>query len=179
MNLITLGSESVKGHSIFFVTVFFFLVLIPMARHTAVARFPLRWCYTGQLATPTGNADAQRMFFARICRHVTLLNRFQILATRCSTANIAQKSSAAGCYTRMIFRATSYHCKLALQVDQCNTTFSEFIQFYSNSTGFLSCFFRHFLPLPRLINFRFTPQPHQKCHIIQCETFQAFYSLLR
>ena len=29
----------------------------------------------------------------------------------------------------MIFRATSYHCKLALQVDQCNNTFtSRFVQ---------------------------------------------------
>ena len=50
----------------------------------------LRWCYTGQLATPTCNTDSQRMFFARICRHVTLLNRFQKLPTRCSTA-ISQK----------------------------------------------------------------------------------------
>ena len=63
---------------------------------------------------PTCNAHSQRMFLARICRHVTLLNRFQKLATRCSTANIAKNR----------FRATSYHCKLALQVDQCNTTLS-------------------------------------------------------
>ena len=52
------------------------------------------------------------MFFARICRHDTLWNRFQKLATRCSTANIAKKLSATGCYTRIIFRATSYRCKL-------------------------------------------------------------------
>ena len=51
----------------------------------------LRWCYTGQLATPTCNANSQRMFFARICRHFTLLNRFQKLPTRCSTANIVKK----------------------------------------------------------------------------------------
>ena len=114
--------------------------------------------------------DLQRMFFARICRHVTVgrfltqrlvsrltehgfwrgrrgcgivnngilvivatkidgsmlqwpicskfaqscckfLNRFQKLATRCSTANIAQKASATECYTRTIFRAISYRCK--------------------------------------------------------------------
>ena len=40
----------------------------------------LRWCYTGQLATPTCNADSQCMFLTRICRHVTLLNRFKKLA---------------------------------------------------------------------------------------------------
>ena len=69
----------------------------------------------------TCNADSQRMFLARIFRHVTLLNRFQKLPTRCSTANLAKKkSSTTGCYTRTIFRATSCHCKLALQVDQCN-----------------------------------------------------------
>ena len=44
------------------------------------------------------------------------------------TSNVLQhckyrkKSSATECYTRTIFRATSYHCKLALQVDQCNIT---------------------------------------------------------
>ena len=41
----------------------------------------------------TCNADSQRMFFARICRHVTLLNRFLKLPTRCSTANIAKNRS--------------------------------------------------------------------------------------
>ena len=71
----------------------------------------------------TCHSDSQRMFFARICRHVTLLNRFQELPTRCSTANIAKNRPQRGCYTWTIFRATSYHCKLALQVDQCNTTF--------------------------------------------------------
>ena len=72
----------------------------------------------------TCNAGSQRMFLARICRHVTLLNRFQKLATRCSTANIAKKTFPMGRYTGIIFRATSYHCKLALQVDQCNITLS-------------------------------------------------------
>ena len=51
---------------------------------------------------------------------VTLLNRFQKLPTRCSTGNIAKNRSQR--YTRMIFCATSYHCKLVLQVDQCNIT---------------------------------------------------------
>ena len=86
---------------------------------------PLKVVLSSQLATSTCNADSQRMLFARICRHVTLLNRFQKLPTRCSTANIAKKSSATGWYARTIFRATSYHCKLALQVDQCNITFSQ------------------------------------------------------
>ena len=82
----------------------------------------LRWCYTGQLATPTCNADSQRMFFARICRHDTLLIAFK--NHRVAAVQISQKkSSATGCYTRTIFRATSYHCKLALQVDQCNIAF--------------------------------------------------------
>ena len=49
------------------------------------------------------------------------LNRFRKLATRCSTPNIAEKSSATGCYTRTIFRGASHHCKSA--IDQCNTTF--------------------------------------------------------
>ena len=79
----------------------------------------------------TCNADSQRMFLARICRHVTLLNRFQKLATRCSTANIAKN---------LIFRATSYHCKLALQVDQCNTTFSKHL--CKNEDGDVLIFFR-------------------------------------
>ena len=51
------------------------------------------------------------------------LNHFQKLATHCSTANIVKESSATGCYTRTIFHATLYHCKWALQIDQCNTTF--------------------------------------------------------
>ena len=33
-------------------------------------------------------------------------------------------------YTEMIFRATSYHCKLALQVDQCNTTFTNQVMLF-------------------------------------------------
>ena len=39
------------------------------------------------------------------------------------------KSSATGCYTRTIFCETSYHCKLALQVDQCNTTLKQTVAF--------------------------------------------------
>ena len=54
-----------------------------------------RWCYTGQFATPTCNADSQRMFFRTnlqtcytCCK---FLNRFQNLAT-CNTAlQISQK----------------------------------------------------------------------------------------
>ena len=76
----------------------------------------LRWCYTGQLATPTCNADSQRMFFARICRHVTLLNRFQKLPTRCSTANIAKSRSQRAVTLEWFFAQhhiiASWRCKL-------------------------------------------------------------------
>ena len=60
------------------------------------------------------------MFLARICRTVTLLNRFQKLATRCSTANVAKNRSQPAVTLK---RTTSYHCKLALQVDQCKGPF--------------------------------------------------------
>ena len=72
-----------------------------------------RWCYTGQLATPT---FSQRMFFARICRHVTLLNRFQKLPTRCSTANIATNCPQRGVMLEPFFAqhriVASWRCKL-------------------------------------------------------------------
>ena len=67
-----------------------------LSHGTKWKQWTLRWCYTGQLATPTCNADSQRMFFAQICRHATLLNRFQNLATRCSTANIAKNRPQRG-----------------------------------------------------------------------------------
>ena len=73
----------------------------------------------------TCNADSQRMFF---CTNLQTCYTFESLS---KTSNALQhckyrkKSFAAGRYTRMIFRATSYHCKLALQVDQCNITFRE------------------------------------------------------
>ena len=63
-------------------------------------------CYTDQFAPNSHNA---------------------VFVSLSSTANIAKKSSATGCYTRTIFRATSSHCKSALQIDQCNATFK-----YSN-----------------------------------------------
>ena len=82
----------------------------------ALSFFPLRWCYTGQLATSTCNADSQRMFFARICRHVTLLNRFQKLATRYSTANIAKNRPQRGVTPERFFAqhriTASWRCKL-------------------------------------------------------------------
>ena len=80
----------------------------------------------------TCNANLQRRF----ATHVFLTN-LQTCYTvywiafknfqRAAALQISQKkkSSATGCYaSRTIFRATSYHCKLALQVDQCNITFS-------------------------------------------------------
>ena len=67
-------------------------------------------------------------------QHITLTNLLRIRAmllqvfeSLSKTCNVLQhckyrkKLSATGCYTRTIFRATSYHCKLALQVDRCNT----------------------------------------------------------
>ena len=76
----------------------------------------LRPCYTGQLATPTCNADSQRMFLTRICRHVTLLNCFQKLATRCSTANIAKNRSQRAVTLEWFFAQhriiASWRCKL-------------------------------------------------------------------
>ena len=81
------------------------------------------WNLKVMLHWSTCNADSQGMFLARICRHVTLWNRFQKLSTRCSTANIAKNRWQRAVTLEYFFRATSYHCKLALQVDQCNTTF--------------------------------------------------------
>ena len=52
-----------------------------------------------------------------------ILNRFQKLATRYSTANIAKNRPQRGVTPERFFAQLSYHCKLALQVDQCNTTF--------------------------------------------------------
>ena len=63
---------------------------------THVFRTNLQTCYTFESLSKTSNA-------LQHCKY-------------------RKKSSATGCYTRTIFRATSYHCKLALQVDQCNTT---------------------------------------------------------
>ena len=78
----------------------------------------LRWCYTGQLATPTCNGDWQHMFFARICRHVTLLNRFQKFPTRCSTANITKNRSQRGVTLERFFARhriiASWRCKLTV-----------------------------------------------------------------
>ena len=83
---------------------------------SCLSPFYLRWCYTGQLATPTCNADSQRMFFAQICRHATLLNRFQNLATRCSTANIAKNRPQRGVTLDRFFAqhriVASWRCKL-------------------------------------------------------------------
>ena len=72
----------------------------------------------------TCNANFQRWFATHVF-HTNLQTcyTFESLPTRSSTANIAKKSSTTRCYTWTIFRATSYHCKLALQVDQCNATF--------------------------------------------------------
>ena len=65
---------------------------------------------------PTCNADSQRMFFAQICRHATLLNRFQKLPTRCSTANIAKNSPQRAVTLEWFFVQhhiiASWRCKL-------------------------------------------------------------------
>ena len=89
----------------------------------------LRWCYTGRFATPICNADSQRMFLARICRHVHLshiFNRFRKLATRCSTENGAKNRPQRGVTLERFFAQTLYHYKSAFQIDQCKTTFRQF-----------------------------------------------------
>ena len=78
--------------------------------------YDLRWCYTGQLATPTCNGVSQHMFFARICRHVTLFNRFQKCPMRCSTVNIAKNRPQRGVALERFFARhriiASWRCKL-------------------------------------------------------------------
>ena len=64
----------------------------------------------------TSNADSQRMFLTRTCRHVTLLNCFQKLAARCSTANIAKNRSQRAVTLEWFFAQhriiASWRCKL-------------------------------------------------------------------
>ena len=75
----------------------------------------------------TCNANLQRRFATHVFR--TNLQTCYTFESLSKTSNALQhckyrkESSATGCYTRTIFRATSYHCKLALQVDQCNIAF--------------------------------------------------------
>ena len=78
----------------------------------------------------TCNANLQCRFATHVfCTNLQTCYTFESLS---KTSNALQhckyrkKSFATGRYTRMIFRATSYHCKLALQVDQCNITFMTF-----------------------------------------------------
>ena len=75
----------------------------------------------------TCNANLQRRFATHVfCTNLQTCYTFESLS---KTSNALQhckyrtKSFATGRYTRIIFRATSYHCELALQVDQCNITF--------------------------------------------------------
>ena len=75
----------------------------------------------------TCNANLQRRFATHVSRtNLHTCYTFESLSKTCNTfqhCKYREKSFATGRYTKMIFRATSYHCKLALQVDQCNTTF--------------------------------------------------------
>ena len=64
----------------------------------------VRWCHTGQLATPIRNGCFSHEF-ADMIHFWKTYNTLQHCKYR-------KKSSATGCYTRTIFRATSYHCKL-------------------------------------------------------------------
>ena len=81
----------------------------------------------GMLHWSTCNAKQQ----CRFATHVfcTNLQTCYTLESLPKTSNALQhckyrkKSFATGRYTRMIFCATSDHCNLALQVDQCNITF--------------------------------------------------------
>ena len=76
----------------------------------------------------TCNANLQRRFATHVSRtNWQTCYTFESLSKTCNTlqhCKYREKSFATGRYTKMIFRATSYYCKLALQVDQCNTTFS-------------------------------------------------------
>ena len=74
----------------------------------------------------TCNANLQRRFATHVSRtNLQTCYTFESLSKTCNTlqhCKYREKSFATGRYTKMIFRATSYHCKLALQVEQCNTT---------------------------------------------------------
>ena len=75
----------------------------------------------------TCNANLQRRFATQVSRmNLQTCYTFESLSKTCNVlqhCKYRKKSSATGCYTGMIFRATSCRCKLALHVDQCNTTF--------------------------------------------------------
>ena len=95
-----------------------------------------KWSYLNKffkvvLHWSTCNANLQRRFATHVFRtNLQTCYTFESLSKTCNTlqhCKYREKSSATGRYTKMIFRATSYHCKLALQVDQCNTTFSNIL----------------------------------------------------
>ena len=78
-----------------------------------------RNCFKVVLHWSTCNANLQRRFATHVSR-----TNFSKTCNTLQHCKYREKSFATGRYTKMIFRATSYHCKLGLQVDQCNTTFS-------------------------------------------------------
>ena len=90
-------------------------------RRPCLLRVVLHWS--------TCNADSQRMFLARICRHVTLLNRFQILATRCSSANIAKNRSQRAVTLEWSFAQhrviASWRCKLTSVTPPLNSLLNQ------------------------------------------------------
>ena len=104
-----------------------FLSLVPSLSLLHTTRTPLQigyciWCNAMTFITQ-GDVTlvnlqrrfATHVFFARICRHVTLLNRFQKLPTRCSTANIAQNRSQRAVTLESFFAQhiiASWRCKL-------------------------------------------------------------------
>ena len=74
----------------------------------------------------TCNANLQGQFATHVSRtNLQTCYTFESLSKTCNPlqhCKYREKSFATGRYTKMISRATSYHCKLALQVDQCNFT---------------------------------------------------------
>ena len=72
-----------------------------------------------QLATPIRNACFSHEFADMLHFWIAFKNFQRVAALQISRKIVRNRP-----LTKMIFRATSYHCKLALQVDQCNTTLS-------------------------------------------------------
>ena len=105
-----------------------------------VATISLQAYWERLLALEARTCGCKQLNSGRPCdknrrQHVTLTNLLQIramllqvfesLSKACNAlqhCKYRKKSSATGCYTRTIFRATPNHCKSALQMDQRSTT---------------------------------------------------------
>ena len=97
----------------------------PLLRtHCRIAHLPLLL----RLHWSTCNANLQRRFATHVFRtNLQTCYTFESLSKTSKAlphCKYRKKIVRYGGYTGMIFRATSCRCKLALQVDQCNTIFS-------------------------------------------------------